>query len=108
MGDLNQWYCDQAGCRSSAVGVGGALGLRAVGWFFALGPIIRCPNHRPDPSNLKHEACETEGPCGYCRAEQEADAFQADIANVTGIDDRGHHQRRSDRWAERAKNTQNT
>ncbi len=108
MGALNKWECSHPGCTSTAVGVGGALGLRAIGWYFVPGPITRCPNHRPDLSTVKHEECEISGPCSYCRAEQEADIFQADIADVTSIDDRGDYRRRADRWAERLKNTQNT
>jgi len=30
---LNLWQCQFPGCRSTAVGTGGALGLRAIGWF---------------------------------------------------------------------------
>jgi len=45
---MNLWECDHPGCKCTAVGVGGAIGLRAIGWYFKRGPIIRCPNHRPD------------------------------------------------------------
>ncbi len=108
MGTLNKWDCHYPGCGSTAVGVGGALGLRAIGWYFTPGPTLYCPLHRPDPSEVKSETCETKGPCGECRADYEADVFQAHIATVTGVNDRGHHKYEADQWAERVKNTQNT
>lgn len=108
MGILDQWDCEHPGCESSAVGVGGALGLRAIGWYFVPGPIIFCPLHRLDPSEVKHEECDNSGPCSFCRAEQEAETLQGNIAAVTGVDHRAYYQARATRWAARAKNTRNT
>jgi len=54
---MNQWNCEEQGCAASAIGCGGAIGLRAIGWQFELGrktegfphpPMIRCPMHRID------------------------------------------------------------
>jgi hypothetical protein len=44
---LNIWECQHPGCQNSAVGVGSAVGLRAIGWWFELGPKIKCPFHNP-------------------------------------------------------------
>lgn len=108
MGALNKWECSHPGCTSTAVGVGGALGLRAIGWYFVAGPIIRCPSHRPDPSSVRREDCDCSRPCGACRAEQEADRFQADIADALIIGDRADYRTRANLWIERARNTLNT
>lgn len=51
---MNRWSCGEDLCSATAVGVGGATGLRAVGWQVAKGmgprggPLIRCPKHRID------------------------------------------------------------
>lgn len=81
---MNRWDCDAHGCKSSAVGCGGAIGLRALGWYFAPGvgmfdgPTILCPAHRPDP-----EPCTQEGnranagkPCSVCVGERDANRLQ--------------------------------
>lgn len=78
---MNKWECDFPGCKNTAVGCGGALGLRAVGWYFnpprreplaeplQLGdvvsrvlatvgdrtPRIFCPRHRPDAIPCRDE-----------------------------------------------------
>jgi hypothetical protein len=44
---LNRWECEVEGCDSIADGLGGALGLMAIGWYFKVGPVIRCPRHNP-------------------------------------------------------------
>lgn len=50
---MNYWECDQSGCQSKSHGIGGAIGLRAIGWYFKKGegitrpPIIFCPQHSP-------------------------------------------------------------
>jgi hypothetical protein len=76
---MNLWECDYrypngSRCKSTAIGCGGAIGLRAIGWHFAPGRIVPddgtlegviesvfaslsranssrlyCPAHRPDP-----------------------------------------------------------
>ena len=51
---MNEWECEEPACSSSAVGVGSAVGLRAIGWFFQRGtgkghgPLLLCPLHRRD------------------------------------------------------------
>lgn len=50
---MNIWDCIAPRCTSSAVGVGGAAGLQAVGWYYRIGtggngPEIRCPAHHPE------------------------------------------------------------
>lgn len=47
---MNRWECEHPGCNSRADGVGGAVGLRAVGWFVEVGRNFRllCPWHWPE------------------------------------------------------------
>lgn len=55
---MNRWHCQQNGCDQIANGVGGAIGLRAIGWYFRppvlwwgvmrTSPILYCPRHHPD------------------------------------------------------------
>ena len=51
---MNKWECDSQGCDVTAIGCGGAIGLRALGWQFEKGqrsdmmPVILCPEHRTD------------------------------------------------------------
>lgn len=49
---LNKWECSHPGCTFHCVGTGGAIGLRAIGWFVSLSPhsypLILCPAHRED------------------------------------------------------------
>lgn len=77
---MNLWNCQADGCKSTAVGVGGAVGLRAVGWWFRTGPTIFCPAHRPDgiDGHGRYFDCEIEN-CAQCAAQQEADKWQAII-----------------------------
>ena|ERR1700760_3915739 len=44
---MNIWECHHPDCTNRVVGVGGAIGLRAIGWYFELGPVLYCPNHYP-------------------------------------------------------------
>lgn len=44
---MNIWDCQHPGCSRVAYGVGGAVGLRAIGWYFKIGPVILCPQHHP-------------------------------------------------------------
>ena len=51
---LNVWECqhrgafaDFQGCERRAYGLGGAVGLRAIGWYYQPGPEIFCPEHHP-------------------------------------------------------------
>ncbi len=87
---MNAWTCNAHGCRSIAIGVGGAVGLRAIGWYFVPGgtadcdqhlrlPIILCPGHRPDPIKCKEIVALLE--CPLCRAEDVASELQKMIAD---------------------------
>lgn len=78
---MNRWQCDRHGCRTEAVGVGGAVGLRAVGWYYHREDVdtqcvLFCPAHRPDPM-----PCQQEPPapdlCEPCSGEIQARALQA-------------------------------
>lgn len=51
---MNLWECEYPGCRNTAVGCGSAVGLRAIGWTFGLGPVILCPIH----SGIAYEQSE--------------------------------------------------
>lgn len=62
---MNLWECDHPDCNASAVGEGGAVGLRAIGWYFKPGPILYCPRHRPD-------AIPCVEPCRRARATRQA------------------------------------
>jgi hypothetical protein len=44
---MNEWECEHPGCNERVVGCGSAAGLRAIGWYFELGPTILCPRHHP-------------------------------------------------------------
>lgn len=58
---MNLWACEHPGCRVTATGEGGAVGLTAIGWWFQPGPIIFCPWHHPQ---------------GRAEASAQADAIQ--------------------------------
>jgi len=76
---MNRWECDHPGCTVTAVGVGGAVGLRSVGWFFEYGPKLLCPAHRPDPTPCVQEGQSAEQagkPCELCAAEAVARFWQ--------------------------------
>lgn len=77
---MNRWHCGQHGCPSTAVGTGGAIGLRAIGWYFVRGPVLFCPVHRPDPTldrvNLHDRETDDGTPCSACASEIEAQDHQ--------------------------------
>lgn len=90
---MNEWQCDHPGCHEKVHGVGSALGLRAIGWYFQVGPLTLCPAHRPDgiPCEDKYavqdvEEARAEGRevahpeylqcCPFCAAEHEAKHWQ--------------------------------
>ena len=67
---MNRWDCAAPDCTRSAVGVGPALGLRAIGWYVELrahqdkAPLILCPFHRPDglpPGDPHRDPVATSG-----------------------------------------------
>lgn len=77
---MNRWQCGEPGCRRTAVGSGGAVGLRAIGWFFEpgrdiAGPTLRCPMHRPDPIPRRESTCETDL-CPLCQGNRVAELLQ--------------------------------
>lgn len=76
---MNVWECQVCGAKSQ--GVGGAIGLRAIGWWFELGPVILCPHHRPDRVPC-HEEAGT--PCPMCAGEEEAQRLQEMIRRELG------------------------
>lgn len=88
---MNLWQCKHAGCKSTAVGTGGAIGLRAIGWWFLPGQDILCPNHRPDPidGDGRYLDC-TRKNCSQCKATEEAESWQAKIYRKFGLN-RSYH-----------------
>jgi hypothetical protein len=76
---LNLHRCDAPGCPSTAVSSGGGIGLRALGWYFRIGPTAYCPFHRPDGIPCREERPEEriEGPCSQCRAKEDSDRATA-------------------------------
>lgn len=102
---LNKWECAWPDCRSTAVGTGGALGLRAVGWFFSIGRGPFCPAHRPDGTLLRNKEsypCDQDGPCGPCKGELEAANLQNLIAQyleLTG-EEMEFHRRNAEGWGD--------
>jgi len=86
---MNEWQCDYAGCRNKVVGLGGAIGLRAIGWYFAPGPSLRCPLHRPDPAPCTDEATEAEQrpeACPMCSGDRDAQRWQSEMNRAYGLD----------------------
>lgn len=57
---MNRWQCRQPGCDRAVTGCGGAVGLRAIGWYFEPGPMIFCPEHRPDVDPQDCSICTSE------------------------------------------------
>lgn len=84
---MNKWECDHRDenngrCTITAVGVGGSLGLRAIGWTFSAdgGGLLLCPVHREDtaPCRPIYSAGEAHAgePCHACAGENEAERWQ--------------------------------
>lgn len=74
---LNKWECEHPGCTNVAIGVGGAVGLLAIGWYFVPGPTILCPAHRLDQIPCHGDTGGNHGkPCSQCAAEEDADMIQ--------------------------------
>lgn len=87
---MNVWTCDKPGCESRCVGTGGAIGLRAIGWYFVPGwrDNCFCPHHRPDPSPTSYGDMHGEDaplPCSDCAADREADYLQAAIPGLLDV-----------------------
>lgn len=75
---MNAWTCEHTECKRSAVGCGGAVGLRAIGWYFEIGGPLLCPEHRPDkvPCDDKYSEGNHGRSCAMCAAEHQAAAAQ--------------------------------
>jgi len=91
---MNLWECAHPGCKSTATGSGGAIGLRAIGWYFRPGSsmadnFLFCPAHRPDPI----PCCDRYTPddekrdiCPTCAGEGEASYWQHRMVEEYGIE----------------------
>lgn len=79
---MNLWECDFPGCKSKSVGVGGAIGLRAIGWYFKIGKGLFCPNHIPYPTEICKDYGDVHGKCPYCTAEKWASNLQKLIEEI--------------------------
>jgi hypothetical protein len=91
---MSLWECQNPGCSRQCIGCGGAIGLRAIGWYFMPGPVIFCPAHRPDAKRCRvneagrpclfggedHDQCPE--PCPYCTGVDEASWIQSQIPGV--------------------------
>jgi len=101
---MNKWECATPECKSVAIGVGGAVGLRAVGWFFEVGKGLFCPAHRPDPTLERARdvdgpfVCENAGPCRMCMADREASLLQYAIAGQLKIVT-DYSKKKAEQWA---------
>ena len=73
---MNRWECEYPSCKSKAVGEGGAIGLRAIGWHFTIGGQILCPRHRPDQIPCVDNADNAGNLCSLCSAVKEAQRLQ--------------------------------
>jgi hypothetical protein len=78
---MNQWICGRAGCGTQAHGTGGALGLRAIGWYFEPGNPPFCPAHWPGHKQGCGKLPSVEGTapdpdCSQCAAEKQANQWQ--------------------------------
>ena len=74
---MNCWECQHKGCGRTVVGVGGAIGLRAIGWYYQQGPTILCPEHRPSQRHsTAHYLDCTRDDCALCAAEEDAQFYQ--------------------------------
>jgi hypothetical protein len=87
---MNEWQCDFPGCKMIAHGVGGAIGLLAIGWSFTPGTLIPlsvgltfCPYHRRDIAGIQCRGPGTKMPCVPCAAIAEATRIQALIGLVS-------------------------
>jgi hypothetical protein len=73
---VNVWECADVHCSRKCYGTGGAIGLRAIGWWFETGGAILCPQHRPAEGTKCRETTQS-GPCQLCAAEIEAEKWQS-------------------------------
>ncbi len=73
---MNLWKCMHEGCKNECVGMGGAVGLYAIGWYFRPGPYILCPMHRTDLKPIRCERNASDSECIPCAAEKETKVYQ--------------------------------
>lgn len=93
---MNKWECDHPGCGNAVVGTGGAIGLRAVGWYFRPGSNLSggdlyCPAHRPDPIECSDSMIpedERKASCSLCAAEGESEYWQSRMEAEYGLERR--------------------
>ena len=79
---MNVWECGEPGCKSVAHGVGGAVGLRAIGWTFAMGGTPMCPSHGPEMIPCERGDEESMGqPCRSCAGEAQAKRIQETLTS---------------------------
>ena len=81
---MKEWQCDSPGCKYKCIGLGGAIGLRAIGWWFLPGPRLFCPRHRPDPVPCvdKYSDGNHGNSCALCAGEVEAEKIQSRITEI--------------------------
>lgn len=97
----NLWQCAAPECKATALGVGSAIGLRAIGWWFVAGGDILCPAHRPDPTEERSAEvshCDAKGLCAWCAAEREAARLQLAIARETDASWMPYFEKMAARW----------
>lgn len=79
---MNLWECEGREatgerCARSCVGLGGAIGLRAIGWQFTIGGEVLCPLHRSLTTPCTEVGDNHGKPCGPCAGGQISAALQA-------------------------------
>ena len=87
---MNVWECDAKDCDSKCIGVGGAIGLRAIGWYFVPGwrDNCFCPRHRPDKIPCDDQYTpedKRQAECALCCGEHEARRWQDQIMADLGL-----------------------
>lgn len=82
---MNKWECEHPGCTTTAVGTGGGVGLRAVGWWVEDGGQMLCPAHRPDRAPCHDNDTNAGQACALCTAEREAYEHQEVIRMTLGM-----------------------
>lgn len=71
---MNKWECQRRGCQSSAIGVGEAINLVAIGWTVAAHTggmcVIFCPAHGRMIPCVDSSSPDYRGQsCALCHAE---------------------------------------
>ena len=96
---MNVWECEHPKCGRKCIGTGGAVGLRAIGWWFVPGlkNNIFCPAHRPDTVPCLEDIKPYD--CHFCAGELEADKWQRPMAEALGFDPGPRHEE----WAAKIK-----